>query len=349
MRRWHIILLLLFVNWTTGLSGQEAKLLPPRDMGKWNIPSGNYSGITPLGDGRYALVDDKYPAEGYFVFRIVQDTLTGQVISVADEGFRGLHVHSGANLDAEDVAFRREDSTVWICRESDQRILAYGLDGQPIGRELEVPAYIGRNAIVPNYGFEALSYDVRRDLFWTLTENVLKADGHVLSPGAKETACLRLQSFHADGSPGRHYAYVPDLPLTAVKGRQYAIGVVALWAQEDGSLLIMEREIDVSRKVMRSKTYIHIYKVYPREEDALPTERMSPDEMREKALKKELVASFSTRMRLFRPKFANYEGLCEGETLVNGQCTMLLIADSQNGYGNKLCHLRDWLRVLILP
>ncbi len=76
---------------------------------------------------------------------------------------------------------------------------------------------------------------------------------------------------------------------------------------------------------------------------------MTPEEMRGAALKKKPVAAFSTRMRLFRPKLANYEGLCEGMTLPDGRRTWLLVSDSQGGYGNRLCHLRDWIRVCVSP
>ena len=68
---------------------QEVKMLPQQNLARWNVPPGNYSGITPLGDGRYAVVDDKEPREGFFVFRIEQDEQTGQVTGVWNEGFRG--------------------------------------------------------------------------------------------------------------------------------------------------------------------------------------------------------------------------------------------------------------------
>ena len=60
-------------------------------------------------------------------------------------------------------------------------------------------------------------------------------------------------------------------------------------------------------------------------------------------------AHSATRMRLVRPKLANYEGLCEGSRLADGRRTWLLVSDSQGGYGNRLCHLRDWIRVCVSP
>lgn len=347
---WETIFLCFLALLTAGgAAGQDVRLLAPRSLGKWGIRAGNYSGITSLGGGLYAVVDDKYPYEGFFVFRITQDSVTGQVVRVTDEGFRGGNLRLEKDLDAEGIAYRAEDSTVWVSRESDQRIPAYGIDGRPDGRELAVPDGMKPPAIVPNYGFEALAYDAGRGMFWTMTENVLKADGAPLSPGARDAVCLRLQSFGADGKPGAQYAYRPDLPHAKTKGRAYAFGAVALWVQADGSLWVMEREIDVARRILKSKTHIHIYKVCPEAGDALTADDLTPERMRGKALEKQLVASFMTRMRLFRPKFANYEGLCEGARLADGRRTMLLVADSQNGYGNRLCHLRDLIRVLVLP
>lgn len=330
-------------------AGQDIQILPARSMGKWGVVPGNYSGIAPLGSGLYAVADDKYPYEGFHVFRIAQDSVTGQVTGVVPEGFRGGGRRLAGGWDAEGIAFRATDSTVWISRESDQRIPAYAVDGQPDGRELAVPEGMTAKTIVPNYGFEALCYDAGRDAFWTLVENVLKADGETLSAGSREAACLRLQCFGADGKAGAQYAYRPELPVTMKKGRAYAFGAVALWAWPDGNLWVMEREIDVARRILKSKTYIHIYEICPTDADSLSVAERSPGKMGEKALEKRLVASFSTRMRLFRPKFANYEGMCEGISLRDGRRTLLLVSDSQNGYGNKLCHLRDRVRVLVLP
>ena len=72
---------------------------------------------------------------------------------------------------------------------------------------------------------------------------------------------------------------------------------------------------------------------------------MTPEEMRGAALKKKPVAAFSTRMRLFRPKLANYEGLCEGMTLPDGRRSWVLVGVWQGGYGARWCQLVDWCRV----
>ena len=165
---------------------QQVELLKPKDLGQWNIPPGNYSGITPIGDGHYAVVSDKETRDGFFVFRIVQDERTGQVTEVVNEGFRGTDSALKGGRDAEGVAFVPEDSLVWVSGEADQRIVAYRTDGAPAHRELAVPPALGRSAITPNYGFEALGYDRESETFWTVTENALKADGRVRLPSFAE-------------------------------------------------------------------------------------------------------------------------------------------------------------------
>ncbi len=327
---------------------QQVELLKPKDLGQWNIPSGNYSGITPIGDGRYAVVNDKEARDGFFVFRIVQDERTGQVTDVVNEGFRGVDSALKGGRDAEGVAFVPEDSLVWVSGEADQRVVAYRTDGAPAHRELAVPSSLGRSAVAPNYGFEALGYDRATGLFWTVTENVLKADGRVAEPGAGHGVCLRLQSFGRDGLPRTSYAYPPDMPVSETKGRQYAFGVVAIWPQEGGRLWVMEREINIPKRRLKSRVYVKIYEVAPGSGAALP-ENTSSERLPGYALKKKPVAAFSTRMRLVRPKLANYEGLCEGSRLADGRRTWLLVSDSQGGYGNRLCHLRDWIRVCVPP
>lgn len=334
---------------SAGALAQEVRLLKPCDLGRWKVPSGHYSGITPIGGGRYAVVSDQEPRDGFFVFRIVQDVHTGQVAEVAFEGFRGTDATLKGGRDAEGVAFTPHDSLVWVSGEADQRIMAHRTDGMKAGRELAVPSVMQRASIVPNYGFEALCFDGAAGLFWTATENALPADGPLAGPQYRRPVCVRLQSFARDGIPRDAYAYPLDIPVTHDAGcRRYAFGVVALCAMGNGSLWVLEREFCVPERRLKARTMLKIYEITLA--GATPLHAgMTPEEMRGAALKKKPVAAFSTRMRLFRPKLANYEGLCEGMTLPDGRRTWLLVSDSQGGYGNRLCHLRDWIRVCVSP
>ena len=64
---------------------------------------------------------------------------------------------------------------------------------------------------------------------------------------------------------------------------------------------------------------------------------------------KTLIAHFTTKFTPFNQSFANYEGMCLGAQLADGRQTLLLVNDSQSGYGKGPFHLKDYIKVLILP
>ena len=342
------------LNGTTLYAGEplsarqkKVELLSPRSLSRWDIPSGDYSGITPVSDNRYAVVSDKSAIDGFYTFRIKQDRRSGQVVEVSDWAAFGDSLHGRSGRDQEGIAFFPSDSTLWISGEADQRIPAYRLDGSHTGQELSVPEICGKEKIYPNYGFEALTYDNTRNLFWTVTENVLKADGRVAAPGSVGPSPLRLLALSPSGAPVAQYTYWLDEPETRQKGRQYAFGVVALCALDDGRLLVLEREFDVPKRYLKSTVHEKLYMVRPDEAD---TQSSAPKlNGTEGLLRKELVTEWTTRMRLIRPRLANYEGMCRGIVRDDGRQTLLLVSDSQGGYGKKFCHLRDWIRVIVLP
>ena len=66
-------------------------------------------------------------------------------------------------------------------------------------------------------------------------------------------------------------------------------------------------------------------------------------------MKKEKICEFVTRLRLGKMNLSNYEGMCLGPRLNDGRQTLILIADSQNGMGNWMYHIKDHIRIVILP
>lgn len=336
---WRIVIATAIWLFCARITAQEYGLLPPVDMGKWDIPAGNYSGITPLGEGLYAVVDDKAETAGFFVFLIEQDSLSGQVVRVENKGFRG-DISMPKRRDAEGVAYTPNDSLIWISGEADQQILAQHLSGMNADKALQVPDCFSIDSIMPNNGFEALCYDTQNDLFWTTTEKALRDDNMLLRLQSFDkkalqdnSTLLRLQSFDKEGHAQEYYGYELDTPEIVRQGKAYAFGAVALCAADNGKLWVMERELNVPNRRLNATTNLKIFEIDPLNE-AQPTV-------------KRLIIGFSTRMRLIRPQFANYEGLCKGIRLANGRQTWLLISDSQGGYGNKLCRLRDFLRVIV--
>ena len=256
------------------------------------LPAGNYSGIAPLGNDRYAVVSDKTAEDGFYVFRIMTDTIQGRITEVENEGFRSSGL---PNRDMEGICYRPTTNTVFISGEKDNEVYEYSLDGQRTGRKLEMPEPF--HQADHNYGLESLTYDTQRHLFYTTTEHPLKGD-----------SLLRIQSFGDDLKPLRQYLYRPDAPISS----KYIYGVSELCALNDGRLLVLERQIRIPRLKLGASTMIRIYEVKPEEEPFL---------------EKHLLTEFRTHMNLFDRRFGNYEGLCQLSPSL-----LLLIADSQDRY-----------------
>ena len=91
-------------------------------LSHWGIAPHNFSGIAPLGNDRYAVVSDKDTAVGFYVWHIEQNSVTGQVVRVTDEGFRPHAVSAGApQPDYEGVAYEPAQARVWIADEATQQ------------------------------------------------------------------------------------------------------------------------------------------------------------------------------------------------------------------------------------
>lgn len=256
------------------------------------LPPGNYSGITALGNNRYAMVSDKSEEDGFFVLKIIIDSIKGRITAFENEGFRSSGL---PNRDIEGICYRPSTNTIFISGEKDNEVYEYTLDGQRTGQRLEMPEVL-KNAD-HNVGLESLTYDTLRHVFFTTPERPLKGD-----------TLLRIQSFSDDLKPLRTYFYRQDDPIS----EKHYHGVSELCALNDGPLLVLERQIRVPRFKIGASTTIRIYEVFPSDEPFL---------------KKKLLTEFRTRVNLIKRKFANYEGLCQSAPNL-----LLLIADSQNRY-----------------
>ena len=280
------VLLCLLVLWTSSVTAQK-----PQRFHK-ALPAGNYSGITALGNNRYAVVSDKSEEDGFFILHIEIDSIKGRITALKNEGF---HSSDLPNRDIEGICYRPSTNTVFISGEQDNEVYEYTLEGKRTGQRLEMPTIFkeaGRN-----YGLESLTYDKKRHLFYTTSERLLKGD-----------SLLRIQSFGDDLRPGRCYYYKPDEPIS----KKHFYGIAELCALNDGRLLILERQIRVPKLKLGASTIIRVYEVTPTDKPIL---------------EKKLVKEFRTRLSLTNRKFANYEGFCE----IQGS-RLLLIADSQNRF-----------------
>ncbi|MBQ8712831.1 MAG: esterase-like activity of phytase family protein [Prevotella sp.] len=277
------------------------------------IPAGNYSGITNMGNDRYAVVCDK-SVDGFYVFHIDIDTVTGRIVGVANEGF----CPSGKpNRDQEGIAFNPFAHTLFISGEADNQVLEYTTDGQQTGRRLAVPPSLS-SRLSHHYGLESLCYDQVKHCYYTVSERPAQGD-----------SLLRLLALADDGTMLRQYAY----SLDAVKQKHSGVlvnGVSELCMLDDGRLLVLERTVRVPRLRIGSYVECRLYEVWPADEERL---------------QKHLLHKFHTKINLTRRNFANYEGMCVAKRQDDGRLILLLIADSQNQYKGVL---RDWMKTLII-
>lgn len=297
------------------------------------IPAGNYSGITSLGNDRYAVVSDKSDTDGFYVFHISVDSITGSISDVVNEGFVGGGL---PNRDAEGVAYIPDRRTVLVVGEADNKIVEYDLEGQLTGRSLVLE---GGSA---NYGYESLAYDADAKRIWTCTENVLARDAHQ-ADSLWNAPVLRLQCFNDSLLPVAQYAYIMDAPRKKNGALYYAHGVSELSVWNDSTLLVLEREFHVPNKKLGASVMCKLYAVKLEDVNRIGSDAVFDAGI--EPLSKRLVYEWNTRLTLLNFSIANYEGMCLGPVLADGNRCLILVADSQD---RKAGVLSDWFKTLVL-
>lgn len=310
------------------LMAQDVAVLKQRKFPK-TVSAGNYSGITWLGNSRYAVANDKSPTAGFYLMTIKTDSISGALLSVREDSF----LTSGLpNRDEEGICYVPQTETVFVSGEKDQQILEYNLQGQLTGRKLNIPEIFKTAA--DNGGFEALTYQPQTHCFWTTSEFTLKTDGQKPTIERKIKNRLRLQSFGDDLQPKEQYWYETDSTITKKRKGRSILGVSGLAALDDGRIVVLEREMYFPKKQIGSYCLVKLYMVNPSQHQ--------PGEV----LRKTLLTQFRTKVNLIRRNFANYEGICVGPKLSDGRQLLILICDSQN---QNRGIMRDWFKTIILP
>ena len=346
-----LLFFLLFLSLSS--FSQTVKLLGQQQLNKWNITPGNYSGISHVKDNVYAIVDDKDKVDGFKLLTLDIDLDNGKIrnASIAEpEGMKERRAKGEAtNRDCEGVAYFPEANTVFVSGEEEQRILEYSLDGRLTGRELAIPSIMQRKQIVSNRGFEALAYNGVQKRFWTTTESTLPADGKLASAKNPDVYNrLRFVAFDTSLKPVESFVYSMDLPKATDKEANTILGVPSLIALDDGRLIVMEREGCFPKKQYGSWVRIKLYIVNPKDSKSVSLSAPMSGVGEDAFMKKTLLCEFITRLRLGKMNLSNYEGMCLGPKLHDGRQTLILIADSQNGMGNWMYHIKDHIRVVIV-
>ena len=301
------------------------------------IPAGGYSGITWLGGDRYAVVTDNASRDGFYVFRLQLDSL-GRITDATNEGFRG---NDGPGHDNEGVAWCATRKSLFVSGETDHRVRELTPDGQPTGNDLPLPAMVRKGAS-RKYGLEALTYNNHTHRFWTMTESTLQGDGLQATPQNGARNALRLLTFDDSLAPRGQFFYEMDAPEAELATPQYAMGVSALAALDNGELLVLEREFCVTEAKIGSTVHCKIYRVRPGDDDLLPPQAMLQGR---RPLAKQLLAEWESAIGLLSFTLANYEGMCLGPKLGDGRQVVVLVADSQGQYAGVLS---DWFRTIVI-
>lgn len=347
--------LLLSITLLFTLLPLNAQIIAHNDvkLSNYGIGTGNFSGITSLGNNRYALISDKEPQDGFFTFYIEQNHTNGAIENIFLENFRGNPTpkvnDEGISIrDTEGIAYNPHNNRIYICGEGDQQIIEYNYKGIPTQRRMTIPSLFDTTNIRANLGFESLCYDSLNHIFWTTTEATLLSDtpsGYFPINGPHR---LRFQTFDDQLQPRNQYAYLTDIGMNIGPHRHYVYGVSDMCALPDGRLIVMEREIKIVKKYIGSITTTRLYLVDPTNTRSITSKTNLNTLPDTSFLPKKLIYTFTTRLRPLKNHFANYEGICLGAKLEDGRQTLLLINDSQSAAGKGPIHLHDFIKVLIL-
>ena len=191
------------------------------------VPAGDYSGIAWLGGDKYAVVSDKSANEGFYIFTIDIDSVTGNIRNVVCEDF--VECDKGKR-DLEGIAWMPERGWILMCGERDNIIRAYNRNGKSIG--VDIPKHIAHTNLPGNSGLESLSYNAATKRLWT----------------CNEAAPITFVAYDDAFNIRESYSYAMDAPKKdGTKAAAYAHGVSEVCAMDDGSLLVLEREFYVPK------------------------------------------------------------------------------------------------------
>ena len=302
-----VLCLALCVGCLLPLYAADGVLLRRQRSFRGTVPAGNYSGIAWLGEDRYAVVSDKSEAEGFFVFSIAIDSVNGDILGVRNLGFVEC---DKCNRDLEGIAWLPERQMVLISGEADNRIRAYTANGIPA--DMDIPQAAAHSSLPANGGLESLSYNAVTKSLWT----------------CNETGPVRIAEYDSLFSIKGIYEYPLDAPLKqASKAAYYAHGVSEICADDDGTLLVLEREFYVPKRKIGASVNCKLYRYLPSSGG------------------KQLLGQWKSRLNLLKRNIANYEGMCFGPCLADGSRVVVMVADSQGQYKGVM---KDWFRTAVV-
>ncbi len=301
----------------------------PAADGRGDVPVTGLSGVTWLGEDRFAAIMDN--SDRLLLFRLAVSP-TGVPEAVSDLRVVVL----GERLDYEDVAAcpprllaritekrrARGDSVpadcLLVCEEQTPAIRAVDIDTGDLLGIVPIPPIAKTRR--HNRGLESLAVDPDGSHIWTATEEAVPADG----PGSTATSgtvvrLMRIAVPGAESAKGEaQFAYAVDPPHRFVRvftGEPLS-GVTALAVLDRGRLLVLERAAGPGLPPFFSSIYLV-------ETTAAPDVTDVPDGL---AGRDELHIA---KQPLWQDALGcNVEGLCLGPTLPDGSRTLVAVADN---------------------
>ncbi len=324
-------------------SAADVSVAVGRSFQRPSVPK-SLSGITYVGGNRFwAVADDSTGAEGGLYECTIALGPEGTNVASFSICSTNERVRLGSASDLEGCAYDPATGNVWASDEGGRNVRAYDpATGAQVGG-VHIPYILTTHP--GNFGFEALSMRGDGLALWTANEEALECDGPRSSQETGTT--VRLAKFSRRSvrdvfSLEAMYAYTTDPWKNAHDYKGYSrCGVAGLCALPDGSLLVLERELNFSNtsgmlalalgnylgwklfRVARPEDATDV-KDYPSLSDGTPWT----------GAEKELLASdggllFAT---------GNFEGVCLGPRLADGSLSVLLISDSGDGYSRPMLY-----------
>ena len=235
--------------------------------------------------------------------------------------------------DCEDLAWDSRDGTLWVADEEGPSVRQFTLSGSSAGRrgsmarELEIPGIFRTRRA--NLGFEAVALDGERGLLWTANEEALPADGE--PSGVEAGSTVRLLQFGPELRPAAQYACVTE-PVGRRPPHGHSrerSGLVALSVLPDGSLLALERALDVQR-VLIADVPVFTSRIFLLDTtDATDVSAMQEGLRDAKFHPVRKTLLWEKSFGLDGPN--NFEGMALGPRLSDGSWSLLLISDDEKG------------------
>lgn len=301
------------------------------------------SGITYAGGDTFYMIADAAAESGIYT-AIIKLSKDGKSILSLEMPAAGKGVKLPGADDLEACAFDPATGNVWASSETRKTVKEYDPVTGNVISTLEIPPVFKKHIdLENNFGIEGLTISPDGRTLWLCNEEALRVDGKRSS--GKDGTTVRLVKYTRKNPKGTFtpvamYAYKTDkwAYTNSVSGRARG-GVTALCALDDGSLLVLERQISFAtdRALTSALRNSLGWKIYRVADFASATNVIKYHGLNETAydpVTKTLLAEHDTLLT----STGNFEGLSLGPRLADGSRSLIIVSDAGDGYSKK--HIR---------